>query len=169
MAEEGLTGQERLARQRKEMKAKLGLGGPGDIFDTDDLVKDEDLVAMAAPPSKKAAADAGKGQKDAGVLISQMTGVLRSTLGHARQANSTAKRTTPSCSAAQALGQTGLRQMFSSTQMEGPSAFVANRALLCWHRSKRTREEPAEAQAQTPGLDDSNGEQRNRCPAIKAG
>lgn len=77
MAEEGLTGQERLARQRKEMKAKLGLGGPGDIFDTKDLVKDEDLVAVASPPQKKAAAHGGKGQKDAGALISQMTGVMR--------------------------------------------------------------------------------------------
>ena len=80
MAEEGLTAQERLARQHKEMKAKLGLGGPGDIFDTKELVKDEDLVAVAAPPRKKAAADAAKGQRDAGVLISQMTGVLCTAL-----------------------------------------------------------------------------------------
>ena len=82
MAEEGLTGQERLARQRKEMKAKLGLGGPADIFDTKDLVKDEDLVGVATPSKQKAAAGGKEGQKDAGVLISQMTGVLRSIQWH---------------------------------------------------------------------------------------
>ena len=86
VAEEGLTGQERLARQRKEMKAKLGLGGPGDIFDTKDLVKDEDLVAVAAPPKKKITADGDKGQKDAGALISQMTGADMHCPGHAWRA-----------------------------------------------------------------------------------
>lgn len=66
-----LSHSERLAKQRKNFKSKLGLGGPVDqLMDTADLVKDEDLVSDAGPAAGK-----GSGQqKDASALISEMTG-----------------------------------------------------------------------------------------------
>lgn len=68
VAGEGQSQQERLARQRKNLKAKLGLGGPVELMDTSDLVKDEDLMADAGPSK------AAKAGKEAAALVSEMTG-----------------------------------------------------------------------------------------------
>ena len=62
---------ERLAKQRKNLKSKLGLdqAGMGQLVDTDDLIKDEDLVATGSAQCPTQA-----GQQDAVSLISDMTG-----------------------------------------------------------------------------------------------
>ncbi|BDA40363.1 TATA-binding protein-associated factor 172 [Coccomyxa sp. Obi] len=67
-----LSQSERLAKQRKNLKSRLGLGGPVDqLMDTAELIKDEDLVLGPGP-----AAPSGKDQqKDASALISEMTGL----------------------------------------------------------------------------------------------
>ena len=66
-----LSQSERLAKQRKNLKSRLGLGGPVDqLMDTVELIKDEDLVSgpgLVTPSSKIE-------QKDASALISEMTG-----------------------------------------------------------------------------------------------
>lgn len=70
-----LSQSERLSRQRKNLKSRLGLGGPVDqLMDTAELIKDEDLISKASP-----AAPSGKDQqKDASALLSEMTGEWRS-------------------------------------------------------------------------------------------
>ena len=62
---------QRLAKQRKSLKRQLGLdqAGMDQLVDTDDLIKDEDLVACGSAKSP-----AQTGQKDAASLISDMTG-----------------------------------------------------------------------------------------------
>ena len=62
---------QRLAKQRRSLKRKLGLdqAGMDQLVDTDDLIKDEDLVNTGSAPAKT-------GQKDAASLISDMTGSL---------------------------------------------------------------------------------------------
>lgn len=66
-----LSHSERLAKQRKNIKSRLGLGGPVDqLMDTADLIKDEDLMSA----SGTAAAKGSHQQKDASALISEMTG-----------------------------------------------------------------------------------------------
>ena len=62
---------QRLAKQRKSLKRQLGLdqAGMDQLVDTDDLIKEEDLVTSG---SVKSPAQAG--QKDAASLISDMTG-----------------------------------------------------------------------------------------------
>ena len=70
MADE-LSPEQRLAAQRRSLKRKLGLDGDMEkIMDTDDLIKDEDL--MTATSAKTQSAQSG--QKDAASLISDMTG-----------------------------------------------------------------------------------------------
>jgi hypothetical protein len=66
-----LSDSDRLAKQRKNIKTRLGLGGPVDqLMDTVDLIKDEDLVSA----SGTAAAKGSHQQKDASALLSEMTG-----------------------------------------------------------------------------------------------
>ena len=62
-----------LAKQRKSLKRQLGLdqAGMDQLVDTNDLIKDEDLVASG---SAKSPAQAG--QKDVASLISDMTGTI---------------------------------------------------------------------------------------------
>ena len=70
MADE-LSPEQRLAAQRRSLKRKLGLDGDMEkIMDTNDLIKDEDL--MTATSAK--AQSAQSGQKDAASLISDITG-----------------------------------------------------------------------------------------------
>ncbi|KAK9916950.1 hypothetical protein WJX75_009151 [Coccomyxa subellipsoidea] len=67
-----LSHSDRLAKQRKNIKTRLGLGGPVDqLMDTVDLIKDEDLVSA----SGTAAAKGSHQQKDASALLSEMTGL----------------------------------------------------------------------------------------------
>lgn len=69
MAEAGLTPEQRLAKQRKSLKRRLGLeAGMDQLMDTDDLIIDEDLV------TSQSSKGAHSGQKDAASLISDMTG-----------------------------------------------------------------------------------------------
>lgn len=66
-----LSQSERLAKQRKNLKSRLGLGGPVDqLMDTAELIKDEDLVSGSGP----ATASGKDQQKDASALLSEMTG-----------------------------------------------------------------------------------------------
>lgn len=74
MAEQGLSRAERLARQRKNLKSKLGLGGPIELMDTSELVKDEDLELDPAAGAAGGKQRADKGQKGAADLLSEMTG-----------------------------------------------------------------------------------------------
>ena len=62
---------QRLAKQRRSLKRKLGLdqAGMDQLVDTDDLIKDEDLVTAGSAKSP-----VQTGQKDAASLISDMTG-----------------------------------------------------------------------------------------------
>lgn len=64
---------ERLAKQRKHLKSRLGLGGPVDILDSADLIKDEDLVITSAPAPSLSSANSQ--QKDASAVISEMAGM----------------------------------------------------------------------------------------------
>ena len=76
MAEQGLSRTERLVRERKSLKSKLGLGGPIELMDTSELVKDEDLEAEpAAAAAGRCKKPGSKGQKGAADLLSEMTGV----------------------------------------------------------------------------------------------
>jgi hypothetical protein len=71
IADAELSPEERLAAQRRNLKRKLGLDGDMEkIMDTDDLIKDEDLVTATSAKVQSAQS----GQKDAASLISDMTG-----------------------------------------------------------------------------------------------
>ena len=74
MADAVLPPSQRLAKQRKSLKRRLGLeAGVDQLMDTDDLIKDEDLVATGS--CKGQPGQPGQpGQKDAASLISDMTG-----------------------------------------------------------------------------------------------
>ncbi len=63
---------QRLAKQRKSLKRKLGLEQPGleQLVDAEELIRDEDLVS-----SSSVKCQAVTGQKDAASLISDMTGM----------------------------------------------------------------------------------------------
>jgi hypothetical protein len=64
---------ERLSKQRKYLKSRLGLGGAMDqLVDTKDLIKDEDLVAGVPGPTL---ARQQSSQREAAALISEMTGM----------------------------------------------------------------------------------------------
>lgn len=66
-----LSQSQRLAKQRKDLKLRLGLGGPVEqLMDTQDLIKDEDLVAAAPGPKL----GRQQSQKEASALILEMTG-----------------------------------------------------------------------------------------------
>lgn len=76
--EEGLSAAERLARQRRSLNKRMGLGGQMDtLLDTSNLVKDEDLLGrcggskQAAPPGK--ADGSGAKQKAPSELLSEMS------------------------------------------------------------------------------------------------
>lgn len=129
VAEQGLSRQERVARQRKSLKSKLGLGGPVDLMDTSELVKDEDLVTDSGAAARKEPGKAA--QKDASALLSEMTGprwqilklllLERCSMYPARDEM-----------LQHAMGEDALRQIGAC-------------------RPERAREEPAEAQAQAAG------------------
>lgn len=71
MEDAELTPAQRLAKQRRSLKRQLGMdqAGMDQLVDTNDLIKDEDLVT-----SGSAISPAQTGQKDAASLISDMTG-----------------------------------------------------------------------------------------------
>ena len=72
-ADAALPPSQRLAKQRKSLKRRLGLeAGMDQLMDTDDLIKDEDLVASGSCKGQPG----HSAQKDAASLISDMTGAF---------------------------------------------------------------------------------------------
>ncbi len=70
MAVEGATPAERLAKQRRSLRKRLGMGGRLDeLMETDKLIKDEDLLLAEGPTSKK-----GKDSTEAAELLTNMEG-----------------------------------------------------------------------------------------------
>ena len=70
---EGATPAERLARQRRSLRKRLGMGGKMDEFvDTNDLIQDEDLlVGVPAPTPGQSRKEASTGATE---LLSNMEG-----------------------------------------------------------------------------------------------
>jgi len=78
--EEGLPAAERLARQRRGLNKRLGLGGPMDaLLDTADLVHDEDLVGvgLGRSASARGRGPPGRGGCGGGGAARGMPGVKR--------------------------------------------------------------------------------------------
>ena len=72
--EEGLSAAERLARQRRGLNKRLGLGSQMDaLLDTADLVKDEDLVGNGGSGGNINVSGGASQQKAAGDLLSDMS------------------------------------------------------------------------------------------------
>ena len=71
MAVEGATAAERLAKQRRSLRKRLGMGGKLDeLMETDNLIKDEDLLVGDGP----AAGKQGKASTEAAELLTNMEG-----------------------------------------------------------------------------------------------
>ena len=74
MVIEGATAAERLAKQRRSLRKRLGMGGKMDeLMDTNDLIQDEDLLAEAGP-SKNDAVKKETPTATATELLSNMEG-----------------------------------------------------------------------------------------------
>ena len=72
MAVEGATPAERLAKQRRSLRKRLGMGGKLDeLMETDKLIKDEDLLLAEGPT---AASKKGKDSTEAAELLTNMEG-----------------------------------------------------------------------------------------------
>ena len=72
--EEGLSAAERLARQRRGLNKRLGLGSQMDaLLDTADLVKDEDLVGDGGSGGNIKVSGGALEQKAPGDLLSEMS------------------------------------------------------------------------------------------------
>lgn len=70
---EGATAAERLAKQRRSLRKRLGMGGKMDeLLDTNELIQDEDLLAEGGPSKE----DASKKEAttEATELLSNMEG-----------------------------------------------------------------------------------------------
>jgi len=75
VAVEGATPAERLAKQRRSLRKRLGMGGKLDeLMETDKLIKDEDLLLAEGPtaPGKK-----GKESTEAAELLTNMEGAAK--------------------------------------------------------------------------------------------
>ena len=71
VAVEGATPAERLAKQRRSLRKRLGMGGKIDeLMETDSLIKDEDLLVAERPSAVKP----GKGSMEAAELLTNMEG-----------------------------------------------------------------------------------------------
>lgn len=74
--EEGLSAAERLARQRRGLNKRLGLGSQMDaLLDTADLVKDEDLVGNGGSGGNIKPSGGTSEHKAPGDLLSEMSAV----------------------------------------------------------------------------------------------
>ena len=70
---EGATAAERLAKQRRSLRKRLGMGGKMDeLMDTNELIQDEDLLVEAAPSKEDASKEAAP--TEATELLSNMEG-----------------------------------------------------------------------------------------------
>ena len=79
MAVEGATPAERLAKQRRSLRKRLGMGGKLDeLMETDNLIKDEDLLVADGP----AAGKQGKASTEAAELLTNMEGMSSSSYGY---------------------------------------------------------------------------------------
>ena len=76
MAVEGATPAERLAKQRRSLRKRLGMGGKLDeLMETDKLIKDEDLLLAEGPTASKQ----GKHSTEAAELLTNMEGAPSGT------------------------------------------------------------------------------------------
>ena len=68
---EGASPAERLAKQRRSLRKRLGMGGKLDeLMETDNLIKDEDLLVAERPATSKQ----GRQSTEAAELLTNMEG-----------------------------------------------------------------------------------------------